>query len=69
MRGGRVYSIIYFSWIRKRGILGIPYAVLKPRVAHVDEAGRRWFRHRRFSVRALMRMPLAVGLSYRLPRF
>lgn len=57
MRGGNVHRIIYFTWIRKRGPWGIPYAVLKPRTAHVDDVGWQWLRHRRFSVRELMRMP------------
>lgn len=49
-----MHRIIYFSWIKKRGILGIPYAVLKPRTAHMDEARWRRLRHRKFSVREMM---------------
>lgn len=52
-----MHRIIYFSWIRKRGWLGIPYAVLKLRTAHVDEGRFRQMRRGGFSIREMMLLP------------
>lgn len=49
-----MHRIIYVSRIKKRGWLGIPYTALMLRTAHVDDAGWRRLKHRRFSIRALM---------------
>lgn len=58
MKGGRaVHRIIYFTRIRKRGVFGIPYTVVKPRTAHVDERRWRQIKDRPFSIRELMCMP------------
>ena len=54
--GAGVHTIIYFSRIRKRGWLGIPYTALKLRTAHVDDRGWARLRHRRFSVLEMMLM-------------
>ena len=49
-----VHTIYYVEKIRKRGWLGIPYAALKLRTAHVDERNWRRLRGRRFSLGAMM---------------
>ena len=54
-----MHSVIYWEIIRKRGWLGIPYAVPKPRVAHLDERHWQRLRGRPFSVGAMLRLSLA----------
>ena len=52
--GEDVHAIFYIEQIHMRGWFGIPYSVLKLRVAHVDERNWRRLRRRRFSMRARM---------------